>query len=306
MTAISKSYVIPTDAATDVDSPADQAVFQGLRDCIIFVKEWLGESFFAGAVQNPNHDGVNSALVEIGPNAIRNGSFELDGDGWTITDYTGGSHSFSTTNDMDGAKALAITSTVTANGGGKAVSGEYRSCAATVEYGFLLLLKASVANVSSRVRVLWYDDAKSQISTSDVYSSTNTPTAATLVRANLVAPSNAKFYQLQLEGGVPGSGSSAGTIYFDGVVGLGVTDTQAYSVGGYVIGRSADLTNNWAVGNTVAGSGLYATTTDTTYTGAGWTPVTGVTLVGVGSWKCVSPAHADGTTGRCGLWLRIA
>ncbi len=243
MTAISKSYVIPTDAATDADSPIDQALMQGLRDCIIFVKEWLGESFTAGAVQDHNHDGVNSALVEIGPNAIRNGSFESDEQGWTISDYTGGSHAINTANDMDGAKCLAFTSTSTANGGGVAVNGEYRSCTGLALIYLKAAIKASVANVSSRIRVIWYDDAQAQISTTDFYTSTSTPTTQTNAGGVVSVPASARFYRIELVGGVPGSGSATGTIYFDGVEAAPVMlDAYGYASVATTSGTSQTIT----------------------------------------------------------------
>lgn len=217
MAAISKAWVTLTDAATDADSPVDQALVQGIRDDLVHLREWLGASYTAGAVQDHNHDGQNSALVEIGPNAIRNGSFESDGAGWTITTYTGGSSAFNTANDMDGAKALALTSTSTVNGGGVATSNEYRTCTGGQKISVRLAYKASAANISSRARVIWYSDAQAQISTSDVYTTTNTPTTQTVVTTVLTAPSTARFYRVELTGGIPGSGSGTGTVYFDGV-----------------------------------------------------------------------------------------
>lgn len=329
MATISKAWVTLTDAATDADSPVDQALVQGIRDDLVHLREWLGASYTAGAVQDHNHDGQNSALVEIGPNAIRNGSFESDGDGWNIAAYTGGSFSFNTANDMDGAKALAITSTSTVNGGGKATSNEYRSCTGGYILGFRASVKASVANVSSRGRAVWYDDAQSQISTSDLFSYTNTPTAATKVDAAVTAPSNARFYKLELEGGVPGSGSATGTVYFDGVKGeTGVlslngqtgqiVSTDLYAIGSYVTGRPANTTQ-YGVNSTLAGSSLYSTGPEANFNGTEWLgPGYGpgstagsvsagyISLTNVGTWRCVSPAVGAGSTGSAGLWVRIS
>lgn len=64
MTAISKAWVTMTDAATDADSPIDQALMQGYRDDLVHLREWLGASYYPGAAQDHSHDGVNSALVE--------------------------------------------------------------------------------------------------------------------------------------------------------------------------------------------------------------------------------------------------
>lgn len=217
MAAPTKSFTAIPNTSIDPDSPLDTVLFTAIRDNGEHLKEVLYGTFTPNAPHT--HNGVDSALVETGPNAIRNGSFESDGDGWTITNYTGGSHSFNTANDMDGAKALAITSTSTVNGGAVAVSNEYRSCIGSEKIAVKLAYKASGANISSRARVIWYSDAQAQISTSDVYTTTNTPTAQTVATTVLTAPSTARFYRVELTGGVPGSGSGTGTVYFDGVKG---------------------------------------------------------------------------------------
>jgi microcystin-dependent protein len=68
VTAISKGWVAIADTAVDPDSPIDAALMTGLRDDVVHLREWLGASYFAGAIQDHNHDGVNSAAVagEIG------------------------------------------------------------------------------------------------------------------------------------------------------------------------------------------------------------------------------------------------
>ncbi|MDF3822821.1 hypothetical protein P3G55_23185 [Leptospira sp. 96542] len=305
MTAISKAWVTIADGAVDPDSPVDTALMTALRDNQIHLREWLGSNYTAGAVQDHNHDGQNSALVEIGPNSIRNGSFESGLTGWTTTAYSGGTIAVGTTNNMDGANALAITSTSTVNGGGAVVSGEFVNCSGGVTYGFGVMVRGSVANISSRARVIWYDSAKSQISTSDIYTNTNTPTAVTSVRTDLTAPSSARFYKIELTGGVPASGSATGTIYFDGFFAIGVRDTDVYAVGGYVLGRPGNGTT-YSVGDTVAGSALYSTQAGGAYVvGEGWSGGSGQSLVGVGSWRCVSSA-VGGSTARVGLWVRYA
>jgi hypothetical protein len=219
MTAVSKTWVVLSDAATDADSPVDQALVQGIRDDIVNLDERLGGvSYPTGrTLQNHNHDGVNSALVEIGPNLLRNGSFESNGDGWTISTYTGGSSGFNTANHIDGAKALALTSTSTSNGGGQAINGQFITVTGGEAIELDLAIKASVANVSSRVEAIWYDNAQGQISTTTMYDVVNTPTANTRLQIGAAAPSNARFCKVRVTGGVPGVGSATGTVYFDGL-----------------------------------------------------------------------------------------
>jgi len=217
MTAISKSFVVIADGAVDPDSPIDNALVQGLRDNDVHLREWIGASYTAGAVQNHSHDGVDSALVPIGANALRNGSFESGLTGWTTATFTGGTVAINTANAMDGGNCLAFTSTVLANGGGTATSQEYIPCAAGLSYSVVALVKASVANVSHDLGVIWYDNAQTQISVTAVENSVNTPTVQTEVGANLTAPANARFMRVILYGCTPGVGSATGTIYFDQV-----------------------------------------------------------------------------------------
>lgn len=162
---------------------------------------------------------MQEVIRNLGPNAVYNGSFEDGTNGWTLTPYTGGSIATDAANNMDGATALAITSTVLANGGGSALSNEYRSCTGGENISFLLAYKASVINISSRARVLWYDAAKALISSNDIYTTAATPTAQTLAQSLFTAPATARWYRLELTGGIPASGTAVGTIYFDGIKG---------------------------------------------------------------------------------------
>lgn len=218
MAAISKAWVTIADGAVDPDSPVDATLMTGLRDDGIHLREWMGASFFAGAVQDHNHDGSNSALIQIGSNALRNGSFEDGLTGWAFTDFGGGSHAISTSSHRHGAKALEITSTVLANGGGNAVSGEFIPISELEAYPLHGWVWASVANVSSKIEAIWYDNAQALISTSVLLSYTNTPTTATHHRLAAVAPTNARFCKIKVTGGVPAVGTATGTVRFDGLV----------------------------------------------------------------------------------------
>lgn len=164
------------------------------------------------------HNGADgSAKIEVGPNLLRNPSFEDGTTGWTPTQYTGGTVAISTSNHMNGAKALAITSTVLGNGGGDVVSDEYVPVTEGNAYALFSAIKASVAGVSSKIEMLWYDNAKSQISASTVYSSNSSPTVISDVGGVAIAPSNARWARAKPTGGVPTLGSATGTVYFDGM-----------------------------------------------------------------------------------------
>lgn len=216
MAAITKNFTSILDASVDPDSPVDTALVTALRDNDIHLREWLGASYTAGAKQDHSHDGVDSALVEIGPNYLRNGSAENGESGWTFTDYSGGSHAISSSQRQHGIKSFSFTSTVLANGGGWAESNEYVPVGGSQFLSVEGWRWASVANVSSKCELVWYDVDKAQISTSSVFSDTNTATSATLVQTGIQAPSTARFVRLRITGGVPASGSATGTVYFDG------------------------------------------------------------------------------------------
>ena len=249
MTAISKNFVTIADTAVDPDSPIDAQLMTGLRDSLIYLREWLGAGYTAGAAQNHNHDGVNSALVPVGPNLLRNGSFEDDTSGWAVTQYTGGTVAISTSNPLHGAKSLSFTSTVLANGGGYAVSNEYLPVAESNEYALNGVVKASVANISCKAEIVWYSSAKGQISITAIYSSADTPTTLTPIGKSVKAPANARWMRVKITGGVPATGSAIGTIYFDGLL--------ACAGSGFV--AAAGLNNAGGAGSKVGGSNGTAT-----------------------------------------------
>lgn len=216
MTAISKSWVTIADTAVDPDSPVDSTLMFGLRDDLVHLREWLGASFTAGAVQNHNHDGTNSAKVQVGSNMVRNGDFEDGLTGWTATQYTGGTVAANASN-ADGAACVAITSTVLANGGGDVTTNEYMVVVGGLAYGWSANYFASAINISSKIEAIFYDSAKSQISSTTLVSSTNTPTTNTNLTGVVVVPANARYIKIKATGGVPSSGTATGTVSFDAI-----------------------------------------------------------------------------------------
>lgn len=217
MTAISKPFTAITDSQIDVDSPIDTVLMTSLRDSLINLREWLGANYVAGAVQNHNHDGVNSAEIPVGANFLRNGSFESGTEAWVTTQYTGGTVAVNTAQHMDGASALAITSTILANGGGDAVSTAFIAVTGGNQMTIKASVKASVANVSSKIEAIWYDSTQAQISVSTIYSSVNTPITPWIAGLAVAAPTTARFLKIKIIGGVPATGTATGTVYFDGI-----------------------------------------------------------------------------------------
>ena len=280
MTSISKTWVVQADSSVDPDSPIDTALMTAYRDNLVHLREWLGASFTAGAVQDHNHDGVNSSAIDTGV-LIKNGSFEDGLVGWTSTLYTGGTIGVNTSNDMDGSAALAVTSTVLANGGGEVeTSGFIPVTGSLRQVTISLALRASVANVSSKAEVIWFDDVKAQISVGTITSWADTPTTGLIQRTQFTPPSAARFFKVRLTGGVPSSGSSVGTVYFDGVkaeIGIetSIGATPLAGVGSYVLSWPGFAVSP---GATIAGSDIiYSSTSGSA--GASGSPA-------AGTWMC--------------------
>lgn len=304
MPAISKAWVTIADTAVDPDSPLDAALMTGLRDDLVHLREWIGAGYTGGAVQDHNHDGVNSAPIDVGTNNLKNGSFEFDLSGWTSTPYTGGTIAINTANDMDGAKCLAITSTVLANGGGDVVSSGFSPVTGGQNYPFHVTVKASAANVSSRAEVIWYDDAQAQISASQIFDRANTETAATSIKAAVVAPATARYCKVKLIGGVPAAGLAVGTINFDGVsIGdpnSSRSNRQVFTASGTFTGRGMVFVR------TLSGGGGGGTGGTGGFTGGGggggayaegWVNVTADVTVTVGAGGAASSAGGTSSFG---------
>jgi hypothetical protein len=214
MTAPSKTFSVPTDAEIDVDSPLTETLFTQIRDSLVHLEEWLGGSYTAAV--NHNHDGVNSASLDVESDTLRNGSFEVNStDGWDEVLATGGTIATGTAGAMDGKYCAAITSTVAANGGGTLTSSGAVDCTGGQLKQFRLMFQASAINVSSSATALWFDADLAQISESTIYTTTNTPTTPRLCVRRIAAPANARFVKIKLATQLGSTG--AGTVYFDGV-----------------------------------------------------------------------------------------
>lgn len=223
MTAISVTWTAKDASRLDPGKPITTGLKNSEWDNLTFLAEWLGASYLAGAVQNHDHDGVNSAPIEALPNLVKNGSFERDGGGgvpagWTFTAYTGGSAAIVTSTQAHGRACVGITSTVLANGGGYYESANFFDVGGGEDYLVKLLWWASVAGVSATAEVIWYDASEAQISIDTIVNSASVGTSATENVARKTAPSNARLAKLRLTGGVPAAGTSVGSIYFDGVM----------------------------------------------------------------------------------------
>lgn len=196
------------DAVINAGKVITQTLMYNIRDNLDYLKSLL---------ESHTHNGTDSALIEMGPNALRNGSFESGTVNWTMANYTGGSNAVQTTGASHGKKCWSATSTVLANGGATAINNEFISVSVGEIINIVARLHASIANVSSKIQIIWYDSADAQISASDVISYADSPTSSTLVFGAEAAPATARSYKVKAIGGVPATGSATGTVYFDGV-----------------------------------------------------------------------------------------
>lgn len=217
MTAPSKNFTSIADAAIDSGSPLTAELMTQIRDSLVHLEEWLGKDYIAA--QNHSHNGIDSALIAIGPNWMRNGGFEDGLSNWTTLAYTGGTVGITNSNETEGIQGAFISSTVAANGGGYLNSDEYIPVIAGQVRQFMVTVMASGSTVPIKAQAIWYDDAKAQISVDTIINITTSPTTSRLVVRRISSPATAKYVRVKLE--LPPGAGGTGSVYFDGVtVGL--------------------------------------------------------------------------------------
>lgn len=241
MAAITVSRITIADAAIDPDSPITQALLTGLRDNIEWVIEWVGASYAANAVQDHDHDGTNSTLIVIGPNQIRNGSF--DGGvltSWTFVDSADGSAAADTTNHRHGDGCVAITSITLANGGSVGTQNGFTAIAEGDPVTWRYWVYGSIANISSKLDIEWYQaDQSTLISTVLLNQDTATPTSYTLKHGAVIAPANARYFRLKITGGIASVGTAVGTIYVDGINAIDIPPIQEANMAAASVNQAA-------------------------------------------------------------------
>src|SRR5437867_903249 len=63
--AFTYAWTAIPDSDTDPDSPVTTGLVTGMNHDLIHLREWIGASFFSGAVPDHSHDGVNSVRVAL-------------------------------------------------------------------------------------------------------------------------------------------------------------------------------------------------------------------------------------------------
>lgn len=60
--AFTYSWQTVNASQVDADSPVNETLMDSLRQDLTHLREWVGKDYFAGAAENHNHNGTNSAL----------------------------------------------------------------------------------------------------------------------------------------------------------------------------------------------------------------------------------------------------
>jgi len=227
------SFVSLTDAEIAVDKPITQSLFQKIKD---------------------NFDSLNGYIAGGGSAGVSNGSAEIDSDaddvpdGWTASEYTGGTIGIYTTAPEHGAAAFYMTHPGGAGNGGGTFTSDYVACDDMMTVSVDFIHWATAAGMKNQVNILWYDEDKVALGTpsTNAYSSTSNPTSATRFQRAVVPQSGARYYRVQLVGGYTDT-DVTGTAYFDGVssaqdqnIGYGASSSGVV-VGGFFAAETYDF-----------------------------------------------------------------
>lgn len=168
--AISKAFITIADGSVDPDSPIDAALMTGLRDNDIHLREWLGLGYYAGAVENHDHDGANSKKAKtLAPSATAFRAFLTNGAGndvWgTLADMFRAEVS---SRNLGVISNLAVGGTlVTTINLGSVVAGDRILVTSFFGYtGGTGAVKATVSKNSGTASIICMDSASSLFSTS--------------------------------------------------------------------------------------------------------------------------------------------
>jgi hypothetical protein len=183
----------------------------------------LKKSLIDGVIDNLNF--LHSESGGISLPLVPNGSFEQDADsdgfpdGWSVTNYTGGSFSLATTDPAHGARYVKFTRpSGGGNGGGYIQTTDYIPCSEFEPFRVRWLHKSSAAGLKNQVVIYWFTAAQAACSTasSTVYSSTANPTAWTQATVGVLPPTTARYCKVRLIGGFTDT-DVAGDSLFDDV-----------------------------------------------------------------------------------------
>lgn len=195
-------------------------------------------------------------------NLLKNGSFELDGDGdgkpdnWDIVETTSTSTvEIDTSTVAHGSNSLKFVSG--GGGGGTATTSEKFPVSDGESFGVNFFVASTTTTATNKVDVIFYDSAGTNPSTTNVYTSGGTsPSTLTRKAFSVTTPANKTQAEVKLSGV---TNATSATTYFDHVQAL----DQGYlfsGTGGKVTADAADINN--IDGLSIDLSGLTATSTE--------------------------------------------
>lgn len=195
-----------TDAEIAVKKPITHALWQKVKDCLLYLYGMV-------------------AMVGTGGAVIRNGSFETDADsdgipdGWSRGLYPGGSGAFETTSPAHGAQSYKFVHPGGASNGGGYLESDYVDIHALTAYAMTFISWASAAGMKNMVQARYFDKAKVELGAGSpvtLWTSTSNPASATENTVGFTPPAAAKYLKFKLIGGYTDT-NVAGAAYFDNV-----------------------------------------------------------------------------------------
>ena len=164
--------------------------------------------------------------VGTGNMGIFNGDFEYDLDeddepeGWTLEAYDGGAITRDAdapdTNAISGQASLRMDCTDT-NGGGHATTASFIPAPPGGVYNLKWWMKSTLATLSNKVNVHFYDEDTNLISSEAVYDkATGNPTDWTLFARSFTTPADTRYMKVEMVGGVEDT-NGVGSVFYDAV-----------------------------------------------------------------------------------------
>lgn len=188
------------------------------------------KSLADGIIDNlADHESAISGMRAIG---IKNGSFEINGDGnlehpdgWEIHKYNGGAGGIVSSKATDtnyvaggsnhGKSAFRFTHPGGGgNGGGYLEQEDFIEVSPNRELLLQWQHKVTVAGMQDKVEVRFFDAAQSFLSAVTVYNSTSNPTSWRVQSGTATVPANAVYAKIRFTGGDPAT-STGGDSFWD-------------------------------------------------------------------------------------------
>lgn len=188
--------------------------------------------------------------------SLLNGSFEIGSaantapSAWEISIGAGNSSAFETADQAHGKQAFAVTNPGGATGGVILTSLDFIYCGDSGAFVIAWLMKTTVATTTNAVKVRWYDDTETPLSTTTLYSaSSGNPTSWTKYQVEVTPPANARLFKVVVEGV---NSTTAGTTYWDG---FDAFRAAKYKRSVYLTGSGTHTLEKWTTFIRVRGIG---------------------------------------------------